>query len=536
MSFYNNGEIIMYLSGDKGTKQQIEDGLNRDLTTTIDIDFIIEKFQESLNLHNKVNIIIQKDMPKIITSYLSQLSELFQTIPHENISIVEIGLPNQLFKESNSLRFGDAVSFIEYSQNILRNEEAKKFETSSSKEDREFGSQYRKMMIENEAKKQKIQDLLGKLDESSEVIKKLDTKILSLENKINTIYTVETENALTENQRLKDDLKEMKRQRDSELNKNEMFEEELNKFRNKNVEHVATIQSYENVTRENRDESHIKDRKIRSLTEELNKERQEKVRMMQSKVNTEDMVVLNEQLIKERDAKSKLKEETDELKISIKTLQLKNGELVQDIESLRKGETDIEMFGRTSKIDSHEFNNTNVYYFKVFNYLPYFHSAIKVLKQILEENDKTVHVAIIKNDEGLDNIKYSEYPYYAKIGDVKRSDDLYRLYPSHKMLEDASTYEEKCDTLIVLDYIQSGDYYITTKAKHKICTVVRELEDMEKYNLQGKPITLGIGSVLNIEFDSKIKNSQTKEIKDRLIRKNVEMWISNGLLDRDIKL
>ena len=100
--------------------------------------------------------------------------------------------------------------------------------------------------------------------------------------------------------------------------------------------------------------------------------------------------------------------------------------------------------------------------------------------------------------------------------------------------KNAEQYEEKCDVLIVMDYIQSNEYYISTKAQYKICTVVRRIEDMEHYGFKGKPITLGSGSVLNIDFDRKIQDSQMQEVKDKLIRDKVEQWMKFGLIDDNI--
>lgn len=534
MALFEENEMILYMSTDKGVKQQIEDGLNRNLKTITTITSFIEELNVAINQHGRINIIFLDSLNKEIKMYLDKISEVLTTFKKENLTVIEIGLPHHVFEEVGSLRFGTVVDFIEYAQYQRRISEVNYLNKSTNEEDKKHSIQYRKLIIENESRKEKILKLNEEIENCNKKIHDLNSKVLLLENKINSVYSVETENAIKHAELLKDELQEMKRQRDVELTKNKEFEKELNLYRSQNVDFKTQINSYKKLMAENRDEKQVLKKDIKRLKEAVKKEQLEKAKIYASRVDSEDLYVLNNNLIEERNKSGRLSEENDELRINIRTLELKISEYVQENETLRAGGEDIEKFGRTNKLDSCEFNYTNVYYFKIINALPYFNSAVNCLKNILENQNQTVHIMILKNDEGIDGRKFSEYPLYPYISDVRSEDLIYRIYPSHKMFKNAEQYEEKCDVLIVMDYIQSNEYYISTKAQYKICTVVRRIEDMEQYGFKGKPITLGSGSVLNIDFDKKIQDSQMQEVKNKLIRDKVEQWMKFGLIDDNI--
>lgn len=535
MAYFGDKEPILYLSNDKGTKQQIEDGLNRDLTTIADVDKFVEEVESSIKIYSRLNIIVLDTMDKAVRLYLDSISEALVPLHKKGfLTVIEIGLATHVFQDVESLRFGDIVSFLEYTNYQRRKIEIKDLSQKDTEESKAHTIQYRKLLLENESKKEKITKLESKLLDTDKIIEDLNSKIFLLQNKIDTIYTVETENAVKEVEILKENLIEMTRQRDVELEKNKEYETDLNQFRSENVDLKTQIKSYAKMISDNRDSKVVQAQEIQRLKSEIKTEQFEKARILSSRVDAEELFELNKDLINQRKKNNDLMKENDQLKIQNKTKELQMSEYLQDIESLRAGEDDLERLGRTNKIDTVQLNNTSVYYFKISSELPYFHSAVLNLIDLLKSNGKRVHTLILKNDEGLDSKRYSNFPLYPYLSDVKSDDEIFRLFPSHKMFKDVSVYEEKCDILIVMDYIQSNDYYISTKAQYKVCTVVRRLSDMEEYGYKGKPITLGNGSVLDVEYDEKIRESRVPEVKFKLIRDKVDYWLRYGLIDSEI--
>lgn len=532
MKFFEENEPILYMSNEKSTKQQIEDGLNRNLTTIQTVQSFIEEANKSLNIYKRLNVIFLDSLPSRLQPYTEDIEESLKNMyltKEYDILVVEIGIKSHLFKSSNSLRFAKAIDFIEHAQYGRRFAEIEEMSKSLNEEDREFSNQYRMLLVENEGKKRKIESLTLKLEElQAEILEKSST-ISNLEREIQSVYSVEAENAINNLNKLKDDLKEIKRQRDAEISKNKEFEKELNEFRSQNVEYRTQIKSYKSLVMDYKTEKEQLRNEIKNIMESLKTERKGKAELIKSRVNADDVFHLNNSLVEERNRVLQLKEENDSLEVRIKKLELTISEYEMDIEALRAGKEEIQTYGRTHKLDSCELDYTGVIYFKIIKDLPYLNSSINELVDILKSEGKKVHIMILKNDEGLDSKKYSKYKIYGSLGDVRSEHSVYRLYPSPNMFKNHINYEEKCDIVIVLDYIQSSEYYITSKAFYKVFSVVNKVEDIKKFSLDGQPITLGKGSVLNIDYDEKIRNSTLPETKRKLIKAKVDYWYKQYL-------
>lgn len=533
MKFFEENEPILFMSNDKSTKQQIEDGLNRNLITIQTIDSFLEESDKALKLFKRVNIIFVDNMPKEIKMYVENVGKALEAIAKLKsceLMTIEIGISTHLFKSVNSFRFAKTIDFIEYAQYSRRNVEIENLEKSENKEDVEFSNQYRMLLVENEGRKEKVKLMIKQINEIQEKLLEKETKISNLENEINSIYSVEKENAIKKLYKLEDDFKEIKRQRDAEIEKNKEFELELNKFRSENVDYKTQIKSYKSLIIDYKDEQEKLRNEIKSLIEALKQERKDKSELIKSRVNADDVYHLNTSLTEERNKVLRLKEENDSLEVKIKKLELTVSEYEMDIEALRAGKEELKVYGRTNKLDTCELDYTGVIYFKIIKDLPYLNSSLKELIDILKNEGKKVHVMILKNDEGLDSKKYSKYKIYGSLGDVRSEYPIYRIYPSPNMFKNYQNYEEKCDVVIVLDYIQSSDYYITSKAFYKVFTVVNKAEDITKYSLDGQAITLGKGSVLNIDYDEKIRQATLESTKRKLIKNKVDYWYNQYLI------
>lgn len=530
MAYFEETEQILYLSTNQMEKQMIEDGINRKLNTVRSVTGLVEEVGRDIQRQGRVNIIITKSMGKQFKARLEDIAIALNTLSNEGkLLIIEIGIGKVFDK---ALTFVDVMSFIEFVRTERRIARVGKLDAEGTDEAKKESDLMRELMIEAESSKEKVKLIEGKLKEKEDEVEKLESKYQKLVTKVEHVYVIKLENLENELKHLKEELSELERLHRVEKAKVKDYESEVSGLRSRNKGLELEKESLEELNKRRRQEMHARDLEIKTLNGTIGRMQEERDEILRTRVDAEAHVILSKELDKSRSEYVELQRQYEGLKVEARVKDYQISDLQSDIDELRRGEEDLQYYGRTYTLDSYRFESTDVYYIKVITELPYLVSAIKEFhRNIKEKMGGRTHVMVLRNNEGIDNMLYDGLELYGTLGDVRSEDEIFRLYPSRKMFTGADDFDGKVKSLIVVDFIRSNDYYIDTESYSKIITVVKDSRMIQDYGLRGTPVSLDAGTMYDIRHDEKIELSSVKSNREGIIRGKVQTWMRNiGIL------
>ena len=524
MAYFQDNEQILYLSSDKLEKQEIEDGINRKLDLIRTIESLVEEIEGSVARQGRATIIVTDTMADEFNMHLSHLVRAFATMDKRVLKIVEIGI-GEVFE--GAMTFGDVLSFIEFVRKERRVEYIEEVEAQGTVEAAEEGRVLRELLVEVDAAREKVETYEKHLGEKEEELLRVSADYQKLKTTVSHVYEVEKKNLVHEIEKYEEELSELKRVIKIEREKIKDYEKELGECKSINIGLELDKKSLEGLSDDRKRENRALTSEMKSYKNQIEKLQNEKIEIIKSRVDAEEHVLLSKELDKERGEKIELEKDFMQLKVENRKKEFDISGLLEDIEELRMGEDDIQTYGRTQKLDEHKFESMNLIYIKVVNDLPYLMSALKEMVKIIKEQfGGRTHVMVLRNDEGLDGMYYDGMQLYGTIGDVREGDENFLLHPTRKMFTGADKFERNVNTLVVLDYIRSPKYYLSTNAFGRVITVVRDSDMIRKYGLTGTPVSLDSGSLLDIRYDDRIDKADLKQTREAFIRTKVENWLS----------
>lgn len=519
MAYFKENEQLLYLSEDHLEKQTIEDGINRKLTVVRSLKELVEGVEVSKNRQGTITIIVTANMMEVFKAALNNLVKAFPALG-EDLQIVEIGI-GEVFK--GALTFVDVLSFVEFVRSERREEYINNLE-EKGKEDESI--HLRELLMEVSSSKERIEMYEEELEEKETQIEQLMSEHQLLKTKVSHVYTIQLKNYEVEVSKLRKELEDLKRLYTIEKEKSRDYEREFSVYRDENKGLELDRNSLTSLLEDRKIEIRGFKREIEKYKSSVGRLEKEKIELLETRVESEKHVILSMRLDEERNNIRELEKVIESVKIESRKKDFDIADLQEDINDLRKGEEDIRERGRTQILDHYNLKATNLFYFKIITDLPYLMSSLKEFTRILEvKGAGRLHVMILRNDEGLDSIYYEGIELYGQLSDVKESDKVFLLHPTRRMFTGIDKFDDSVDTLVVLDYIRSNKYYLSTDALGKYVTVVNESSMIRKLNLKGTPISLDTGSLLDITYDQRIDVASTQHVRDSLIKKKVETWM-----------
>lgn len=524
MAYFQDNEQILYLSSDVLEKQTIEDGINRNLFLVRTLETLVEEIESSIARQGQVTVIVTDKMAEVFRMSLSHLVTAFSTMEPNVLRVVEIGI-GETFE--GALTFGDVLSFIEFVRKERRVEYIGEIESSGTAEGVEEGRILRELMVEVSAVREKVETYERLIEEKDNELDRVNSDYQQLKTTVKHVYEIEQKNMKSEIEQLSEEIKELKRLMSIEKEKVKDYEKELGEFRSKTKGLELDKKSLSELNNDNKRITRALENEINSYQLTIKKMEREKVAIIQSRVDAEEHVLLSNELDKERSERIELEKEMAGLEVENRKKDFSIAGLMEDIEELRNGEDELQTYGRTQKLDEYKFKTLNLVYIKIIDDLPYLMSSLTEMLTILKEQfPGRTHVAILRNDEGLDGQYYKDLQLYGTIGDVREDDEVFLLHPTRRMFTGADKFERNVNTLVVLDYIRSPKYYLNTDAFERTITVVKDSSSIKRYGLKGTPVSLDLGSMLDIKYDVKIEVAGLKKTKKAFIRTKVENWMN----------
>lgn len=523
MAYFEENEQILYLSNDFIEKQMLEDGLNRKLTPVQTVGALVEEIEGTIARQGRVTVIVTQSMSDNFKPLLDNVVEALGTLDSNTIQVFEVGI-GALFK--GALTFVDVTTFIEFARRERRVERIGKLEEDGDEDSKKESQLMRELIIEVDSAKEKIEIYEQLIGEREEEITQLTAETQAMTTTVDNVYKVQISNLETALEQVRDELEELKRLFYVEKEKVRDYERDVSKYRGENKGLELEKKSLQALNEDRKQAVRRIEGENRIQKQENEKLQQEKIDILRSRVDAEEHVMLSMELDKERDKYLSIIQEFEMLKVEAKKKDFIIADLKIDVQDLRSGEQDVMESGRTSKLDTHTFTTVNLFYVKVITELPYLMSPLKAFyKLIKEQYGGRTHVMILRNDEGLDSKHYQGVQLYGTLGDVKEEDEVFLLHPTRRMFTGAEKFDKSVQTLLVLDYIRSTDYYLNTEAMGKNITVVQDSGMIRKYGLKGTPISLDSGTLLDINYDDKIEKARMERLRESMVRGKVESWM-----------
>jgi len=498
-------------------KQKIEDGLNREIDRITTVNELVRAITNlTTGEEVRASIIFTSEIPPEIRAGLDDVVDFIEVA---ETPAFEIGVGSTI---ENAYRFGTIEDFLSYARNNKRKDQI------SGVKDGEQRTILEELQSETDAQKETIQHMESEQEKLQNRYEKIQGECETLETQIEHVYKVQTEEAKRQAEELEDKLDNLTRILDIEKQKSSTYQAEKDEALGKLTEMRLTVKSLRDAVQDKQGDIRKLERKIENDKTRINNLVKEKEEIIRSRVDSEEHVLLSNELEKQTKEVDRLGGVITRIEIEMRKIKYEKELLEHEIEFLRDGDKNIEEFGRTNKLDTFKFEKTDLIYIKVFDDLPYLRLATKMFfDKISEKYGGRSHMMILKYDDGFDNQYFDGVPLWSKVKDVPSTDRIFRIFPHSSMFTKADTWAKKVNVLVVVDYIKNSEYYISSQAKERYMSVVRREIDIDNYGLKGSPITIDGKSVYDIQHDPKISGSGIKQNRHRMVSNKVDTWIKN---------
>lgn len=525
MNHFIDTEPIWIFTTDFDMKSQIENTLNREISK---VDTVHELVAEIENFIAKVDnedslkgsMIFTEFIPKDIKSRLDDLGRLlnFGEVKQYEIGInVEKNTP--LFE--GSLRFAYLEDFIKFARKAQRNTRVEMIDDKSP--DKEIIVKLKNDIVNLEENLKSKEDELIKQREQH---KDLNSEYNSLQLKISQEIEPELKDKENELKEVQEKLAESNG-KVTEFNENvRSLKEKLNEAHDEISGKKVDLKGRNAIIDEKKERIFILEADLEELKERLKEKSNTIDNILSNQVDSETYLQLKNDIETKDNRITKLTKENKVLQINNNKLQYEYEDVQVQLENAMKGNVSIQNIGRTNHLPQHRFNRSTVVYIKTIDALPYRTKLIyKTFEKLCEQytnQHQHNHILILKHSESIDDLRYPNVDLCAKLEDVDTTQKTFRLFPNTNMFVGAEEFEENLGILLVIDYIQSNEYYISSAGRDTQLNIVNHSNDIERLNLIGSPLSLDIsGSLIDMTQNKKFNGTTSELVRNTLLEDRV---------------
>lgn len=515
--YFPDNEPIWFIGESLSDRKELNEALNRE---SIKIDTITEFIhQVSLSLvqdEPRASLIIMQNIPIDIKNNLSTLVQACNISKH--VKVYEIGR-DSLFK------YGQVVPNIyklkELSFEKTRSANIKTYDNPKDKQ----ASIMKSLELDLDISRKKALDLEKEITNLSEEKEELIEKVKELSFDIDEKYLSKIKHHEDKIADLEEAITSLNIDLVTERDKSKSHSDESLKKTAEISELKYTIIALEKKMEEKESNIDTLKSKIRRLEEELEKVTIEKNKILQTTVDEESIVILNNNLEAERNLVRVKNEDINNLNVRLKEKEFDIKNLENVISTLRTGENDIANIGRTYNLDESTLNKTTLIYIKVFEELPYLKKYINILFDFLKVKQQGKGMMLVlKNDEGMDSEIFKGLGVLSTFNDIQVNTEKYRVFPSSTMFSGIENVDENYGFLLVVDYIKSKKYYLRSTSKEIYMTSVSHSKKIKEFDLKGAPISIDSESILDIKYNPSIAEATMPDTRDIFVKEVTARW------------
>lgn len=521
---------IYFFGEDKVLKDDLENGLNRDLQQVSTLD----DFTSGIGASDMTNatVILTNNLHAEIRGYLDDVVYLLELAisNRSNTVVIEVGIDSKVVMPNEVspyvFRYTDAVEVIKDRRKEVRGVTVERAMTDEGAlEYQEAFQDFQREIAENERKIDKLEISNTELDNR---VKQLRKEVKAIEGRYQKVQ-IEWDNMENEGESLREQLQV----RTEDLERTIIELDDIRQ-RYEGIYTAANDHRYENIAL-NKQKKERDDKimgltyEVKDLRDQISSMRSEREDLIHRMSGFDDYGDIGEELNHVTKEKGKLEEELMNAKVNLKHKEIEFDELEDKLNELGKDEVEMQEFGRSLGDAHSNLRSVKLYYFKVIHEIPYFNSHIEKFIKILNENTDghgIVKTCIIRYDEGFDAEYFNGVGIYSNLGNAKEGgENRFRLYPSRKMFLGAEEFEDTVDTLVVLDYTRNNNYMIDTDSESRKFNVITNSKLKHRLNLRGNDISTDETASLPLVYDREIASSRLSENKSVMIEEKVRRWM-----------
>lgn len=519
VGYFPDREPIWVITDRLSEKEDLENGFNRETIRLMNIDDLIINAEASLiKGQPHASLIITEHLPTGVEQHFREVVKALNLMP--NVKVYEINR-DPVFEYG--VEMGSIRQLIVLSKDKTRSETIKEFTDPTDKQadimrSLEEDIVILKSQLEDEKKAK------GKVEEEKkEALRRLKEMASEVKNR----YLPDKERFKKLADQLQNELDGVKIDLEQEKSKTNKYRKEKDEALDRETNLEYAVKALENRIKNKDERIELLNAEVARKEKEINKVVLERDRVLGTMVEEEQALLLETHLKEEREEKERALGEVESLRVSVREKEFNINELERTISNLRQGNDSVKNTGRTNLLDTQRLQNTDLVYIKVIDHLPYHKLAIKMLFDLL--NNKKYNqrgcMIILKNDEGLDHENFKGINVVGDLDDLHREADIVRLYPSTSMFSGIESFENEYDFVLVLDYIQSNQYYLDTNARSHFMTMVKSSDRVQKISgLKGSPLSIDSDSIFSLRFDPAIGNAAFKENRHNALFNKVHQW------------
>lgn len=508
-------------------KQAIEDGFNRKAMAINNLDDLITAVEKSiLNSKPRASLLIMSDIPSSLKSSLEEFRRLVNTL--SEVNVYEIGRGDSHVVD-HPIEYGTLNALIAEARGLSRTQYITDMDPSDKQK------QVMLTLDEDLAiYKDKLKESLTQIVNLNTQTHNLQLEIADLKAKLSNNSEVKMEAYRETIERLESMLSRLESDLHTEKKKSAELSSKYADVINKNIDLNYTIEALKNKI-EKADALTEKFKQELKAQNQLYNELQTRMsNLAKAQVDKEQYVMLSSDLDRSKKLVQDLEAQLNEVRIQSREKDIDIQDLNRELDKYYRDELTQTVLGRTAILDKATLTTTDLIYIKIVNELPYFRLALTYLfEEIQERYDNKAKLLILKNDDGLDSYLFNGLNIYADLNSIPRDAKMARLHPNIKMFMGIEKLEESTDCLVVVDYIQNNEYYLSTKARETVMTMVRDVEMMSSMDsskkalkFHGSPLTLGVRSIFDLEYDPRIASAGLPTTRHLFVKQKAIDWAS----------
>jgi hypothetical protein len=510
----------IWLVGNLLDKQAAEDGFNRKVMLINNLDDLIQAVEKSvINGIPRASLLIMVSIPDSLKVSLEEFTKLVNALPEVNVYEVGRGSSHVV---ANPFVYGTLNVLIAEAKGMSR-------------------TQYITDMDPNDKQKQILltldQDLAiqkSKLSDSLKVLEELNNEKIVLQRKIDDLQAKLINNSDVKMEAYRDTisslentLSRLEEDLATERKKSKELSKKYAEATNTIIDHTYSISALKNklAKADELANSYKLDLKAQN---QLYIELQTRMsNLSKSQVDKEQYVILENEIARSKKRIQTLETELNNSIVKTREKDLDIKDLINELDRFHRGDLTQTVLGRTLILDKAELKNTDLIYIKIVNELPYFRLALSYLFDELQERyNNKAKLMILKNDDGLDSVIFNGLKIFGDLESIPRDVSMFRLHPNLSMFNGITKLEETTDCIVIVDYIQNNEYYLTTSARKTVMTMVRNYEMINNklLGLQGSPLTLGFQSIYDLSYDPRIGSAGLPTTRHLYVKEKVGGW------------
>lgn len=518
VGYFREDEPIWVMTNNLTEKQDIEDGFNRESVAIRTIDDLLIQAENSLkNGTPHSSLVVTASLPAELEMNIGQVIAAVNLMPQ--VKVYEINR-DKIFEASVEL--GTIRQLIVLSKERTRSSQIQQFTDPSDKQASLLRSLEEDLIIV----RSDLQKSKEEVDNLNEDKKLLAVKLKELASEIKLKYLPESQRNKKLIEQLERSISDTRIQLEKEQEKSKQYMLEKDQANNEKRDLSYDVRALERTIKSREEQIDRLRANISRLEEEVQQVILERDKILNTMVEEESMILLKTKLDEETEKNRQLSNELDDTRITLSGKSLEVRDLENQIQTLRTGSQTIQAMGRTKLLDTQVLSRADLIYIKVIDNLPYHRMAVSMLYDLLYRRyDSKSLMIVIKNDEGLDNEKFKGINILGDLTELGVKDRIVRLFPSSTMFTGLQNVERDTNLIFVVDYIQSTNYYLDTKARSHFMTMVQKPETLEQISgLKGSPLTLGSKSIFDLSYDHSIGSSAFQENRHDTLLYKVSLW------------